>query len=59
MNGRLGDILVGRGLVSPVEIEAALERQLIEGGRLGDNLVAMGVLTADQLAEAIRTAPIA
>jgi predicted ATPase with chaperone activity len=57
VNGRLGDILVGRGLVSPVEIEAALKRQEAEGGRLSDNLVALGVLTADQLAEAVRTAP--
>jgi hypothetical protein len=57
VNGRLGDILVGRGLVSPADIEAALERQLVEGGRLGDNLVAMGVVTADQLAESISTAP--
>ncbi len=57
MNGRLGDVLVGRGLVSPADIEAALQRQLVEGGRLGDNLVAMGLLTADQVSEALSTAP--
>ena len=36
---RLGDILVSRGLASIDDIEAALQRQLTEGGRLGDNLI--------------------
>ena len=53
----LGDILVGRGLVSAADIEAALARQLTEGGRLGDNLIAMGLLTAEQLADVLNTAP--
>src|SRR5438045_6143205 len=53
----LGDILVGRGLVSAADIDAALARQLTEGGRLGDNLIAMGRLTAKQLAEVMNTAP--
>ena len=57
MNGRLGDILVGRGLVGPADIEAALQRQLTEGGRLGDNLVAMGLLTSEELTDALSTAP--
>ena len=50
---QLGDILIGRGLVSAADIEAALARQLTEGGRLGDNLIAMGLLTAEQLATVI------
>src|SRR5438105_1485024 len=54
---QLGDILVGRGLVNAADIEAALARQLTEGGRLGDNLIAMGLLTAEQLAEVMNTAP--
>jgi predicted ATPase with chaperone activity len=53
----LGDILVERGLVGAADIEAALARQLVEGGRLGDNLIAMGLLSAAQLTEAINTAP--
>ncbi|MBV8494331.1 MAG: ATP-binding protein [Alphaproteobacteria bacterium] len=53
----LGDILVGRGLVSAADIEAALKRQLTEGGRLGDNLIAMGLITAEQLADVMNTAP--
>jgi len=53
----LGDILVERGLVGAADIEAALARQLVEGGRLGDNLIAMGLLSAQQLTEVINTAP--
>src|SRR5580704_4929239 len=54
---RVGDILVERGLVDSADIETALVRQLAEGGRLGDNLIGMGLLTADQLAEALNSAP--
>ena len=54
---QLGNILVGRGLVSAADIEAALARQLTEAGRLGDNLIAMGLITAEQLAEVMNTAP--
>jgi hypothetical protein len=54
---QLGDILVGRGLVSAADVEAALARQLTEGGRLGDNLIAMGHITAERLAEVMNTAP--
>jgi predicted ATPase with chaperone activity len=54
---QLGDILVGRGLLNAADIEAALARQLTEGGRLGDNLIAMGLLTAEQLAEVMNKAP--
>ncbi len=53
----LGDILVGRGLVGTADIEAALARQSVEGGRLGDNLIATGMLSAEQLAGVINTAP--
>ena len=35
----LGGLLVGRGLVTLDDIDAALERQRAEGGRLGDNLI--------------------
>ena len=34
-----------------------MARQVKEGGRLGENLIAMGLLTADQIAEVINTAP--
>ena len=54
----LGGLLVGRGLVTRADIDAALERQRLEGGRLGDNLIALGLLTAEQLLSVIHSAPL-
>jgi hypothetical protein len=54
----LGELLVGRGLVTRADIDAALERQLVEGGRLGENLIALGLLTADQLSSVIHSTPV-
>jgi len=53
----LGGLLVGRGLVTLDDIDAALERQKAEGGRLGDNLIALGLLTAEQLLSVIHSTP--
>jgi len=53
----LGELLVGRGLVTRADIDAALERQLVEGGRLGENLIALGLLTGDQLSSVIHSTP--
>ena len=53
----LGGLLVGRGLVTLDDIDAALERQRAEGGRLGDNLIALGLLTAEQLLSVIHSTP--
>lgn len=54
---QLGDMLVARGLVSLADIEAALARQAKEGGRLGENLIALGLVTADQIAAVVNSAP--
>lgn len=51
---RLGDLLLGQGLVSADDIEAALQRQKQQGGRLGTHLVALGALTIDKLLSALR-----
>jgi hypothetical protein len=51
---RLGDLLIGQGLVTPDTIAEAVKRQQREGGRLGNHLVAMGALTVDQLVVALR-----
>jgi len=51
---RLGDLLLGQGLVTAEDIEAALQRQKQQGGRLGTHLVAMGVMTVDKLVMALR-----
>jgi hypothetical protein len=48
------EILIGQGLATPAEIDAALQRQRQEGGRLGATLVAMGVMTVGQLLTALR-----
>jgi hypothetical protein len=46
---RLGEVLVGRGLVTVASLSAALERQRREGTRLGDIIVDMGLMSAEQL----------
>src|ERR1700674_3464379 len=39
---RLGDLLVAAKLTGPKQIEAAIARQITQGGRLGDNLIELG-----------------
>src|SRR5262249_14426498 len=53
----LGGLLVGRGLITRADLDAALERQRAEGGRLGDNLIALGLLTAEELESVIHSTP--
>lgn len=51
---RLGELLVGQGLLAPEDLETALQRQKQQGGRLGTHLVAMGYMTVDKLLVALR-----
>ena len=51
---RLGELIVGQGLVTAEDVEAALQRQKQQGGRLGMHLVAMGALTIETLVAALR-----
>ena len=51
---RLGELLVGQGLLSVEDLETALRRQKQQGGRLGNHLVAMGLITVDRLVTALR-----
>jgi len=51
---RLGELLVGQGLITQEDVEAALERQRQQGGRLGTHLVAIGVITIEKLVTALR-----
>jgi hypothetical protein len=46
---RLGELFAVQGLVTPEDVEEALERQKQQGGRIGTHLVAMGVLTNEKL----------
>jgi hypothetical protein len=56
---QIGDILVAQGLVTPEDLEEALERQRQEGGRLGENLIALGKLSAEDLDEFLHSTPLA
>jgi energy-coupling factor transporter ATP-binding protein EcfA2 len=49
----LGEILVGRGLVTAANIRAALELQRRNGARLGEVIVEMKLMTAEQLESVI------
>jgi Tetratricopeptide repeat len=51
---RLGELLVGKGVITAAQVEAAMERQRRDGGRLGNHLVAIGALTVDQLLNTLR-----
>ena len=46
---RIGDLLVAANLVRPPDIDAAVKRQLAQGGRLGESLVALGAIKAEVL----------
>ncbi len=50
---RLGELLVSAGLLSPEQLDSALEIQAIEGGKLGEVLVRELVVTEDQIAYAL------
>lgn len=51
--GRLGNLLIERGLVSEAQIEQGLAIQLETGGRIGEVLVNMGVLDDRSLVDAL------
>lgn len=50
---KLGEILVKRGLVTEVQLQAATVEQHVQGMRLGTYLVERGILTTDQVALAL------
>lgn len=49
---RIGEVLVGSGLITMRELDDALNAQRSEGGRVGEILVRRGVLTEDEIAGA-------
>ncbi len=53
----IGDVLVAQNLVTPEDIEAALERQRSQGGILGEHLIAMGKLDPADLERVMRSSP--
>ena len=50
---KIGEILVGQGLVNPTQITRALEEQRKSGGRLGTILVSLGVVKEIQILKAV------
>ncbi|MCC6334229.1 MAG: general secretion pathway protein GspE [Myxococcales bacterium] len=50
---RLGELLIQEKLVTPEQIEEALETQVVHGGRLGTNLVELGFLQENDLARVL------
>jgi type IV pilus assembly protein PilB len=50
---RLGDILIERGIISEVQLSAALQHQRETGARLGEALAHLGYVTPEQMADAL------
>lgn len=53
-NSRLGQLLLARKLITPVQLEAAIHAQRGSGLRLGEQLIAQGLLSEAQLKKALR-----
>ncbi|SCC90647.1 Type II secretion system protein E [Chlamydiales bacterium SCGC AG-110-P3] len=50
---KLGEILLGTGIVTAEQLATALERQRENGTQIGDELVAMGVVSPDDINRAL------
>ncbi|MCL5005065.1 MAG: type IV-A pilus assembly ATPase PilB [Acidobacteria bacterium] len=50
MSGKLGELLTEENLITPAQLQEALDYQRINGGRLGSSLVKLGILTEDEIA---------
>ncbi|WP_137819501.1 hypothetical protein [Pseudomonas sp. 2FG] len=51
---RLGQILLNKGLISPAQLEGAIQLQLTSHKRLGEILLEQGLLTERQLTKALK-----
>ncbi len=49
MSGKLGELLIRENLITPAQLQQALEYQRKHGGRLGSSVVKLGLLTGDQI----------
>ncbi|MCL5005241.1 MAG: type IV-A pilus assembly ATPase PilB [Acidobacteria bacterium] len=47
--GKLGELLIKEKLITPAQLQEALDHQRANGGRLGSSLVRLGVLTEDEI----------
>ena len=55
MSAKLGELLVREGLISPDELEAALEYQKEHGGKIGECLVRLGTVTEHYILATLAT----
>ncbi len=51
--GKLGDILLKRGLVKQEQLDQALKHQRVKGGLLGDILLEMNLVDEDDLVKVL------
>ncbi len=49
-SGKLGEMLIKEKLITPLQLQEALDYQRSNGGRLGSSLVKLGVLSEDEIA---------
>ena len=50
---QLGDLLVDQGVITPLELDEAIQRQRMTGDMLGRVLVSMGICTEQDIVEAL------
>jgi type IV pilus assembly protein PilB len=55
MSAKLGELMVKEGLISPEELEAALESQRQYGGRIGECLVRLGIISKPYVLASLAT----
>ena len=53
----IGDVLIAQKLVTPEDVQTALERQRSQGGILGEHLIAMGKLDPADLERVMKSSP--
>ena len=53
-NNRLGELLVRENLISPLQLQKAMETQRASGGRLGHQLTKLGYIDLQHLAPRIK-----
>ena len=53
--GRLGDLLIEKGLITPEQLDLVLAEQKENGGKLGELLVSMNMLDPHALADCLAT----
>ncbi len=53
MSKRIGEVLVDKGLITPVQLEQSIKAQLIFGGHLGTNLIELGYVEESALGETL------